>query len=183
MRGVSVLDFIVGYDLDKFKGYYRTLSDLHRYYISIGSRHSESFKLEGAEKQYVEDNPDHLIIWSESGEIVGHNIWHETNTEEMTPGDPRNVEDRDTLRNLFGGTTENLVELHELWLKTEHRGKGYGHQFFDFFEEFVSRNGFAGIVHYSDHPGVIALCRKRGYKEGYLEDSGWHVFVMPISID
>jgi GNAT superfamily N-acetyltransferase len=131
----------------------------------------------------VENDPKHLIVWTDQGEIVGHNIWHETNTEEMTPGDPRDVDDRNTLRKLFGGMTENLVELHELWLITEHRGKGYGSQFFVFFEDFVSRNGFDGIVHYTDHPGVVALCRKRSYKEAFLEGSGWHVFVLPISID
>ncbi len=178
-----MLDFIVGYDVEKFKEYYSKLSDLQTYYISIGSRGSESFKLGSAEKQHVKNNPKHLIIWTDGGEIVGHNIWHETSTEEMTPGDLRDVDDRNILRTLFGGTTEKLVELHELWLRSEHRGKGYGRLFFDFFEDFVSQNGFDGIVHYTDHPGVIALCRKRGYKEGFLEDPGWFVFALPISID
>ncbi|MHA2359903.1 MAG: GNAT family N-acetyltransferase, partial [Candidatus Thorarchaeota archaeon] len=171
-----MLEFIVGYDVEQFKEYYCNLSDLQTYYISIGSRNSGPFKLGGAEKQHLENNPKHLIIWTDNEEIVGHNIWHETSTEEMTPGDPRDVDDRDTLRKLFGGITENLVELHELWLRTEHRGKGYGRQFLDFFEEFISQNGFDGIVHYTDHPGVIALCRKRGYKEGFLEGPGWYVF-------
>ncbi len=178
-----MLDFVIGYDVEKFKEYYRNLSDLQEYYISRGLRHSENFELADAERQYVENNPKHLIIWSDKGEIVGHNIWHETNTEEMTPGNPRDVDDRDTLRKLFGGITENLVELHELWLRTEHREKGYGRQFFDFFEDYVSRNEFDGIVHYSDHPGVIALCRKRGYNEEFLKDSGWFVFALQISID
>jgi GNAT superfamily N-acetyltransferase len=178
-----MLEFIVGYDVEKFKEYYRNLSDLQSYYITIGTRHSESFELDGAEKQHVENNPEHLIIWTDKGEIVGHNIWHETSTEEMTPGNPLDVDDRDVLRELFVGETENLVELHELWLRTEHRRKGYGRQFFAFFEDFVSRNGFDGIVHYSEHPGVIALCRKRGYRVGFLDSSGWHVFVLPISIN
>ena len=178
-----MLEFIVGYDVEQFKEYYCDLSDLQTYYISIGSRGSEPFKLGGAEKQHLENNPKHLIIWTDNEEIVGHNIWHETSTEEMTPGDLRDVDDRDTLRKLFGGITVNLVELHELWLRTEHRGKGYGRQFFDFFEDFVSRNEFDGIVHYTDNAAVIALCRKREYREAFLEGPGWYVFALPFSID
>ncbi len=178
-----MLEFIVGYDIEKFREYYSTLSDLQKYYISRGLRQAEAFALGEDEKQHVENNPKHLILWIGEGKIVGHNIWHESSTDEMTPGSPRDDDDREILRRLFGGTTENLVELHELWLRTEYRGKGYGCQFFDFFEDFVSRSGFAGIVHYTDHPGVIALCRRRGYKEGFLEDSGWFVFALPISIN
>ena len=173
----------MGYDLEKFKEYYEILDDLYEYYKKIGSVHSDIFELGEAERRHIERDNKHLIIWTDKGEIVGHNIWHETSTEEMTSGDSRVDDDRETLRKLFGGITENLVELHELWLRTEHRGNGYGSQFFDFFEDYVSRNGFDGIVHYTDHPSVIALCRKRGYKEGFLEDSSWFVFALQITID
>jgi GNAT superfamily N-acetyltransferase len=173
-----MLQFIVGYDLEEFKKYYSTLSDLHEFYIRRTSRDPGQFKLGDDERLYVERDNRHLIIWTDATEIVGHCIWHETSTDEMTPDDPRDDDDKETLRALFGGQKENLVELHELWLRTEHRGKGYGHQFFDFFESFVTQNGFDAIVHYSDHPGVLALCRKRGYKEAFLDSSGWYVFVL-----
>ena len=180
---MATLDFSVGYEVEKFKEYYKTLDDLYEYYKTRGLRDSIIFELGEDERLHIERDNNHLIIWTDKGEIVGHNIWHETTTDEMTQGDTRDDDDRDTLRQLFGGEKDNLVELHELWLKTEHRGKGYGNQFFAFFEDFVSQNGFDGIVHYTDHPGVIALCRKRGYKEGFLEDSGWYVFALPISIN
>jgi len=173
-----MLKFIVGYNLEEFKKYYSTLRDLHEFYINRTLRDPREFKLGDDERFHVENDNRHLIIWTNSTEIVGHCIWHETNTDEMTPGDPRDDDDKETLRNLFGGQKGNLVELHELWLQTKHRGKGYGHQFFDFFESFVARSGFDGIIHYSDHPAVIAICRKRGYKEAFLESSRWYVFVI-----
>ena len=48
-----MLEFIVGYDVGKFKEYYSSLSDLQAYYKTIGTRQSESFKLDGAEKQHI----------------------------------------------------------------------------------------------------------------------------------
>lgn len=178
-----MLEFLVGtVSIGEFMKYYSTLSDLHEFYIGRTSRDSGEFKLEVEERFHLDNDIRHLIIWKDSTEIVGHCIWHETSTDEMTPGDPRDNDDKETLRALFGGQKENLVELHELWLRTEHRGKGYGHQFFDFFESFVSQNGFDGIAHYSDYPGVLALCRKRGYKEAFLDSSGWYVFALKVPI-
>ncbi|MHA2142978.1 MAG: GNAT family N-acetyltransferase, partial [Candidatus Thorarchaeota archaeon] len=88
----------------------------------------------------------------------------------------RDEDDRETLRKLFGGKRENLVELHEVWLRTEHRGKGHGHRFFSFFEYFVRERGFDGIVYYTDDIAAIALCRRRRYNEGLLKNEGWYVF-------
>ncbi|NHJ12880.1 MAG: N-acetyltransferase [Candidatus Thorarchaeota archaeon] len=175
-----MLDFVVGYDFEEFKKYYKSLGDLHKFYIKRTSRGPREFKLGDDERFHVENDIRHLIIWIDSGEIVGHCIWHETSTDEMTPGDPVDDDYKDTLRGLYGGQKGNLVELHELWLRTKHRGKGYGHQFFDFFEDFVAERGFDGIIHYSDHPAVLELCRKRGYKEAFLESSGWYVFTLEI---
>ena len=78
--------------------------------------------------------------------------------------------------NFFDGKRENLVELHEVWLRTEHRRKRYGHSFFAFFENFVRERGFDGIVYYTDDKGGIALCRRRGYSEEFLESDEWYVF-------
>jgi GNAT superfamily N-acetyltransferase len=177
-------DFLVGaYSIEEFKKYYKTLFDLQEYYVSRGSRSPEHFELGRDEEQHVERDSNHLIIWVDDGKIVGHCIWHETSTDEMIPGDSRDDDDRDHLRHLFGEKKENLVELHELWLKSEHRGKGHGRQFFDFFEDYVSVGGFDGIVYYTDHEAAIALCRKRGYNEAFLESAGLHVFTLPLSID
>jgi GNAT superfamily N-acetyltransferase len=178
-----LLDFIVGgYSIEEFKKYYCTLSDLQTYYVSIGSREPGPFDLGLDEERHVERDPNHLIVMTNEGKTVGHCIWHETTTEEMNPGNPRDNDDRDCLRQLFGGEKDNLVELHELWLRSEHRGKGFGHQFFDFFEDYVSASGFDGVVYYTDNGAAIALCRKRGYKEALLESSNLYVFVLPFSI-
>ena len=131
------------------------------------------------ELNHIKRNPQHLIIWMQDQEIIGHTVWHETSTDEMVPGDSRSEEDKQVLRQLFEGNKENLVELHEVWLKTEHRGKGYGNHFFEFFERFANKSGFDGIVYYSDNPSAISLCRKRGYKESLepLEGAVWNIFV------
>lgn len=107
-----------------------------------------------------------LIVFREKNEIIGHAIWHETNTEEHRKGDPRDKEDKEILRAFFGGKRD-FVELHELWLIKEHRGKGYGKRFFDFFEDYIRKKGYNSIVFYAFNPAAIAICRQRGYKEAY----------------
>jgi GNAT superfamily N-acetyltransferase len=174
-----LLNFFVGaYSIEEFKKYYCTLSDLRDYYVRRTGRNPGTFELGQDEETHIERDSSHLIIWAHEGEIVGHCIWHETSTEDMSLDDPSEAEARKCLQHLFGGAQNNLVELHELWMKTEHRGKGFGHQFFDFFEDYISKAGFDGIVYYTDHDAGIALCRKRGYQEGFLEKSGWYVFAL-----
>jgi len=65
------------------------------------------------------------------------------------------------------GKGKDFVELHELWLTEEHRGKGYGKQFFAFFEEYLRGKGCDSLVYYAFDPAAVAICRKRGYKEAY----------------
>lgn len=108
-----------------------------------------------------------LIVWRGDSEIFGHAIWHETNTEEHRNGDPRDKEDRKALNRFFGGK-KDFVELHEVWLKEEHRRKGYGKQFFEFFEQFMMDKGYDSIIYYAHHAAALTICRKRGYKEDYL---------------
>lgn len=123
-----------------------------------------------------------LIVWRKNDEVVGHAIWHESNTEEHREGDPREEEDREALRKLLGGK-EDFVELHEVWLLEEHRGKGYGEKFFEFFEEYMRSKGYDGIVFYAHHPAALAICRKRGYREGgfiHIEGVAEYGFYLPL---
>ena len=99
-------------------------------------------------------------------------------TDEHKEGDPRDREDREILRKFLGGKRDNIVELHEIWLRTKYRGKGYGKMFFEFFEKFIRKGGYDSIVYYTDNPAAIAICRKRGYKENYLTKENWHVFCL-----
>jgi len=113
-----------------------------------------------------------LIVFRENDEIIGHAIWHETSAEEHRKGDPREKEDREILQG-FMGTGKDFIELHELWLTEEHRGKGYGKQFFDFFEAYIGSKGYDSLVHYAFDPTAVAICRKRGYKEAYgIKEAG-----------
>lgn len=172
------LDFIVGYDFDKFEQYYRTLENLRRFYVSRTGRDPDLVGLGEDERNHIKRNPEHLIIWMDKDEIVGHTVWHETSTEEMIPGDPR--EDSKILRDFFGERRDNLVELHEVWLQPKYRRMGFGKQFFSFFAGFARERGFNGIVYYTDDPGGIALCRSMGYKEALLQDEGWYVFALTL---
>lgn len=138
-------------------------------------------------KAFLDAKLFNLIVWRKDGEIVGHAIWHESNTEEHRKGDARDKEDREILERLAGGK-KDFVELHEVWLAEEHRDKGYGKQFFGFFEEFIKNRGYDGIVYYAYHPAAIAICRKRGYKEAYgIEETAprgevetCYVFYLPL---
>jgi len=168
----------VGCNLEEYKRYYRTLDDLHNYFKSLGLTDVTFGELGSTEEEIIKRDPSHLIIWRENGEIIGHAVWHETSTDEHRKGDPRDKEDREILRELCDGKKDNIVELHELWLRKKYRQKGYGKEFFEFFEDFVKKKGYNSIVYYADHPAAITICRTRDWKEGFLEEEKWHVFCL-----
>ena len=158
--GGELVKFVVGCNFDEFKRYLRR--------IGLYTEEGELLKLE----TLLMNKLLNLIVWRENGEIIGHAIWHETNTEEHRKGDPRDEEDRDALRKLLGGK-KDFVELHEVWLVEEHRGKGYGKKFFEFFEEFIRDRGYNSIIYYVYHPAAVTICRQRGYQEVYgIEETG-----------
>jgi len=117
-------------------------------------------------KGHLDKKHFNLIVFRENDEIIGHAIWHETNTEEHRKGDARDKEDKEILQRFFGGK-KDFIELHELWLTKEHRGKGYGKRFFDFFEDYMRNKGYDSIIYYAFDPAAVAICRQRGYKEAY----------------
>ena len=84
------------------------------------------------------------------------------------------------MRKLCGGKKGNIVELHEIWLRKKYRGKGYGTRFFEFFEGFIGKKGYDSIVYYADQPAAIAICRKRRYKEAFLEKEKMRVFCLTL---
>jgi GNAT superfamily N-acetyltransferase len=133
----------------------------------------------GVLEKIIPRDPSSLIVWRENHEIIGHAIWHETNTEEHRKGDPRDKEDREILEKLLGGK-KDFIELHEIWLMEEYRGKGYGKKFFDFFEDFIRNKGYDSIVFYADHPAALAICRQRRCKEAYEKGIGEYVFYLPL---
>ncbi len=159
--------FAVGCEMEEFKQYYRRNG-------FAGEQGTGELGI--TEEKIISQDPAHLIVWRENNEIIGDAIWHETSTDEHRRGVPRDREDREVLRKLCGGKKDNLVELHEIWLMKEYRGRGYGRKFFDFFEEFTRRKGFDSFVYYADHPAALTICRERGYKEDYVKCIGEHVF-------
>jgi GNAT superfamily N-acetyltransferase len=170
------LKFIVGYDFQSFEEYYKTLESLHSYYKIINESDVVCGELGPDEHTIIMQNESHLIVWLANDEIIGHAVWHEISTDVGRDGDPRDDIDRDILRELFGGMKDNIVELHELWLRPVYRGKGYGQEFFEFFERYIREQGFQGILYYTDNLSAISLCRKRDYKESFLTYSQWHIF-------
>ena len=116
------------------------------------------------EERLITEKPERLIMWRDEGVLVGHTIWHASNTRVHPDGEPREVDDRRILEeelNIVG----DFIELHEIWLGDDYRGRGYGSSFFDYFEEMVKKKGFNSIVYYADHPAARSICRKRGYSE------------------
>ncbi len=154
------MELVVGCDLDDFRSYYEKAIRTTEYRRAVGENDGV------VEMRYVMEDPTHLILWKEGDGILGHAIWHESNTDEHRKGVPRDDDDRRILRELLGGK-QSFIELHELWLAKEHRGKGYGKQFFEFFEKFVSSRGYDMIVHHAFDQSVLAICRRRRYKEAY----------------
>ena len=156
------MEFVVGYELNEFKRYYKKLATDLEWQKTFGY----SPELGDLWEHILSRNPSQLIVFKEKNEIVGHAIWHPTNTKEHRKGDPREKEDTEMLEKLLGGK-KDFIELHEIWLRTEHRGKGYGKRFFKFFEKFIKNKGHDSVIYYADHPAAIAICRKRGYREAY----------------
>ena len=175
---VPDMKFVVGCDLEEYKRYYRTLDDLHDYFKTLGLTDVKFGELGATEERIIKRDPSHLIVWRENDDIIGHAVWHETNTEEHRKGDTRDKEDKEILRRLLGGKKDNIVELHEIWLRKKHRGKDYGKRFFEFFEHSIRNKGYDSIVYYTDNPAAVAICRKRGYKESFLEKEKWYVFCL-----
>lgn len=174
------MKFVVGCALEEFRRYYKTLDDLHAYLETLGLQDVNAGELGDVEEGIIKSDPSHLIVWKENAEIIGHAIWHASNTDEHRLGDPRDKEDKEILRRLLGGR-KDFIELHEIWLRKEHRGKDYGKRFFEFFEEFVKSRGYDSILYYTNHPAAIAICRKRRYKEDFLAKDAWHVFHLSLT--
>jgi hypothetical protein len=51
---------------------------------------------------------------------------------------------------------------------------------FAFFEDFLRKRGYSSFVYYANHPAAIAICRKRGYKEAFMEKEKWRVFYLSL---
>ena len=159
------MDVNIGCNYTKFKEYYKTCG---------------RGEFEETEKNIIRENPSHCIVWMKDQEIIGHIIWHECTTADHRKGDPRDKSDREILESLFGENTQ-LIELHEVWLKEEYRGKGIGWKMFEFIETFLQKKGFRTIVYYTDHPAAITICRRRGYKKAFYEEEKWSVFGKTIA--
>ncbi len=160
-----VLEFEVGGNSVEFEKYYRKAG------LPWVTR-APWGRVGNVEKAHIRSNPDHLILFKENKKTIGHMIWHDSNTEEHTKGGkPRDKTDREVLGRLLG-RGEEFVELHELWLISGCRGRGYGGRFFDYFEKLASERGFHHIIHYAFDPAAVAICRKRGYREEFGVLSG-----------
>jgi GNAT superfamily N-acetyltransferase len=170
-RAGIALKIVVGCDIEEFKRYYGKLAEDKDWQGTFWFTEELGTDWE----RILVENSSLLIDLRENHEIVGHRIWHESNTDEHRRGDPRDEEDRQILKKLAevkGGS----CELHEIWLRQEFRGKGYGKRFFEFFEDFLKKRGYSSFVYYADHPAALAICRERGYKEAFMEKERWYVF-------
>ncbi len=161
---MNTLNIKVGCDLSIFKEYYKI---------------SGRGELGAIEEKIIIENSSHCILCIENQEILGHVLWHECSTSEHRRNDPRDKKDKEILEALFG-ENQNLIELHELWLRKQFRGRGIGKIIFDYFEGFILKKGIKNIVYYADHPAALAICRNRGYKEAYNEEANWYIFAKSI---
>ena len=82
--------FDEGCDFQEFSGYLVKLG------LYTGKR-----ELDGLRSR-LESGRFNLIVFRENDEIIGHAIWHETNTEEHRKGDPREKDDKEILHGFLG---------------------------------------------------------------------------------
>ncbi len=169
-----MVEFVIGYDLIEFEKYYKTIWD------AIPGR--EQPYLSTVERKLLVENPSRLIGWRKGHNLIGHAIWHETFTERHREGVPREEDDKKILEELIS-RGKRCVELHEIWLKVEFRGYGYGKLFFPFFENLMAGKGFEFIIYYTNNEVAIKICRQRGYTESYgvkADPFTWYVFVLKL---
>ncbi|MFQ6124979.1 MAG: hypothetical protein ACE5R6_10310 [Candidatus Heimdallarchaeota archaeon] len=102
---------MVGYDINEFKRYYRTLRDFRDYFKTRGQLNINVEELGAAEEALIRRDPIHLIIWKKNDKIIGHAIWHEMSTDEHQKGNLRDEEDRKILRRLIGGKKPTLLSF------------------------------------------------------------------------
>ena len=133
---------------------------LRDYIASIG------LKLGETEERLIREDPERLILWLDNDLIVGHAIWHSSNTKQHPDGEPREFDDRNILEKELK-IVGDFVELHEIWLSDSYRGLGYGSKFFDYFESIVKDMGYKAIVYYADHPAALKICTQRGYRQAF----------------
>jgi GNAT superfamily N-acetyltransferase len=127
---------------------------------------SLGLSLSPTEERLITEKPERLILWRDDGVLVGHAIWHTSNTKVHPDGTPREPDDKHILEDELG-VKGDFIELHEIWLSDTYRGRGYGSKFFEYFEEMVKEKGYNSIVYYADHPAAMKICLKRGYREAY----------------
>jgi len=168
------MEFIVGYDINDFIQLIKKVIQNSAEYQKLGNRF-ELGGLEPFEEEFLRDDPTQLIVWGDNQEVYGWIIWHPSRVKDHGDSTPRDDTDMKILTNLIG-ENEEFIELHELWLREEYRGKGYGAKIFDFFENFVLERGFKHFVYYAFNPAATHLCRKRGYREEFNEQLQWHTF-------
>jgi GNAT superfamily N-acetyltransferase len=149
-RAINMVTFSHGGDIEELRAYLDSLG------LSLGP----------TEERLIKENPERLIMWRDNGALVGHAIWHASNTKQHPDGEPREPEDKQILEEELK-VEGDFIELHEIWLSDTYRGRGYGSQFFQYFEEMVKEKGFNSIVYYADHPAAMSICFKRGYKYAF----------------
>ena len=127
---------------------------------------SIGLKLGQTESRLIAETPERLILWYYNDQIVRHAIWHSSNTQIHPDGEPRDPEDKKILERELE-VEGDFIELHEIWLADEYRGRGFGSEFFEYFENMVKSKGFKVIVYYADDPTALTICLKRGYKKAW----------------
>ena len=147
---INMVTFSHGGDIEELRAYLESLG------LDLGP----------TEEQLIRENPERLIMWRDNGTLVGHTIWHASNTKQHQEGNPRDPEDIQILEEELK-VTGHFIELHEIWLSDSHRGRGYGTKFFEYFENMVKEKGFKSIVYYADHPAALSICLGRGYRHAY----------------
>ncbi len=145
-----MVSFSHGGDIDELRAHLESMG------LSLGA----------TEERLIREDPSRLILWREEGVLVGHAIWHNSNTMQHPDGSPREPEDRQILEEKLG-IKGDFIELHEIWLRDTNRGRGYGTMFFEYFEEMVKSLGYHAIVYYADHPAALSICLRRGYEQAY----------------
>lgn len=92
--------FVEGCDFQEFS----------RYLVRLGL-YTGKGELDGL-RSHLESGRFNLIVFRENGEIIGHAVWHETNTEEHRKG--ASLERRKTKRSCTGSSGKRRISSNSM---------------------------------------------------------------------
>ncbi len=117
--------------------------------------------------------PPHLMI-CRGKDVIGHVIWGGAGIDDA--GRRLSEDGRREVLAMLPDDRKGYLELREIWLRSEYRGRDYELKILRLFEDFARGRGHAAIVAMPRDGATVSLLRNAGYEEVALAGSDRALF-------